>query len=36
LDDRVTRRLLEAIEEEPRLRLVAAGTPRIQAAGEGK
>jgi small-conductance mechanosensitive channel len=36
VDDRVTRRLLEAIEEEPRLRLVAAGTPRIQAAGEGK
>jgi hypothetical protein len=33
VDDQVTRRLLEAIEEEPKLRLVAAGVPRIQAAG---
>jgi small-conductance mechanosensitive channel len=35
VDDRVTRRLLEAIEEEPKLRLVAAGVPRIQAAAGG-
>jgi small-conductance mechanosensitive channel len=32
VDDRVTRRLLAAIEEEPKLRLVPAGTPKIQAA----
>jgi small-conductance mechanosensitive channel len=31
-DDRVTRSLLRAIEEEPKLKLVAAGTPKIQPA----
>jgi small-conductance mechanosensitive channel len=31
-DDRVTRNLLRAIEEEPKLKLVAAGTPKIQPA----
>ena len=35
VDDRMTRRLLEAIEEEPKLRLVPAGVPRIQAAAAG-
>lgn len=30
IDDRVTRRLLEALSEEPKLRMVASGTPRIQ------
>jgi small-conductance mechanosensitive channel len=32
IDDRVTRTLLAAIESEPKLKLVAAGTPRIQPA----
>jgi small-conductance mechanosensitive channel len=32
IDDRVTRQLLEAIEREPKLRIVASATPRIQAA----
>jgi small-conductance mechanosensitive channel len=30
-DDEVTRRLLAAIEQEPKLRMVATGTPKIQA-----
>lgn len=33
IDDRVTRKLLAAIEAEPKLKLVAAGTPKIQPAG---
>jgi small-conductance mechanosensitive channel len=33
IDDLVTRRLLESIDREPKLRMVAAGKPRIQAAG---
>jgi hypothetical protein len=33
IDDRVTRKLLETIEQEPSLKLVASGTPRIQPAG---
>jgi small-conductance mechanosensitive channel len=32
VDDRVTRRLLAAINQEPKLRLVPSGTPRIQSA----
>jgi small-conductance mechanosensitive channel len=32
IDDRITRRLLEAINEEPRLRLAPSGAPRIQSA----
>jgi hypothetical protein len=31
IDDKIARRLLEAIEEEPKLRLVGTGTPNIQA-----
>jgi small-conductance mechanosensitive channel len=34
IDDRITRKLLETIEKEPKLRLVASGTPRIQPAGQ--
>jgi len=34
VEDRLTRQLLAAIEEEPKLRLVASGTPVIQAAGD--
>ncbi|MEZ0267218.1 MAG: mechanosensitive ion channel protein MscS, partial [Phycisphaerae bacterium] len=30
IDDRVTRAVLEAVEAEPKLRMVAAGTPKIQ------
>lgn len=30
IDDRVTRRLLEALQQEPKLRMVPSGTPRIQ------
>lgn len=30
IDDKITRRLLEAIEEEPRLRLVPSSAPKIQ------
>ncbi|HYE17057.1 MAG TPA: mechanosensitive ion channel family protein [Tepidisphaeraceae bacterium] len=30
IDDRVTRAVLEAVEAEPKLRMVAAGVPRIQ------
>ena len=33
-DDKITRKLLETIDSEPHLRLVASGTPRIQSAGE--
>jgi small-conductance mechanosensitive channel len=33
VDDRITRKLLGAIEREPKLKLVAAGTPKIQPAG---
>jgi small-conductance mechanosensitive channel len=32
-DDSVTRALLDAIEAEPKLKLVAAGTPSVQSAG---
>ncbi len=32
IDDRITRSLLKAIEDEPKLRLCSSGTPRIQAA----
>ncbi|HVH86153.1 MAG TPA: mechanosensitive ion channel family protein, partial [Terriglobales bacterium] len=31
IDDRITRELLSALEESPRLRLVGSGTPNIQA-----
>jgi small-conductance mechanosensitive channel len=34
IDDRITRGLLDAIESEPRLRLVGSGTPNIQAVTE--
>ena len=32
INDKITRKLLETIDQEPKLRLVASGTPRIQAA----
>jgi len=32
VDDKITRRLLEAIEEEPKLKLVPSSTPKIQPA----
>ena len=32
IDDRITRQLLAAINEEPKLKLVPSGTPRIQSA----
>jgi len=32
IDDRVTRKLVEAIDEEPKLKLVASSTPKIQPA----
>jgi small-conductance mechanosensitive channel len=32
INDRITRKLLETIDQEPSLRLVSSGTPRIQAA----
>ncbi len=35
IDDQITRRLLETIRNEPRLRLVASGTPKIQRADDG-
>ena len=34
MDDAVTRRLLQAIEQSPKLKLVGAGTPNIQAVSE--
>ncbi len=34
IDDAVTRRLLQAIEQSPRLKLVGSGTPNIQAVSE--
>lgn len=34
IDDSITRKLLDAIEQEPRLKLVSSGTPRIQPAAE--
>jgi small-conductance mechanosensitive channel len=36
IDDKIARRLLEAIEEEPKLRLVGTGTPNIQAVPSGE
>jgi small-conductance mechanosensitive channel len=35
VDDRITRELLAALAQEPRLRLVGAGTPNIQAVSNG-
>jgi small-conductance mechanosensitive channel len=35
IDDRITRELLSALAQEPRLRLVGSGTPNIQAASNG-
>lgn len=35
IDDRITRKLLETIDEEPKLKLVPSGTPRIQSADGG-
>jgi hypothetical protein len=32
IDDQITRKLLEAIENEPKLKMVPSGTPEIQAA----
>lgn len=32
IDDRITRKLVEAIDEEPKLKVVASGTPKIQPA----
>jgi small-conductance mechanosensitive channel len=32
IDDAITRKLLEAIEQDPKLKLVPSGTPRIQSA----
>jgi len=34
VEDRITRALLAAIEQEPKLRLVSSGTPVIQPAGQ--
>jgi hypothetical protein len=31
IDDKIARNLLEAIERDPKLKLVGAGTPNIQA-----
>jgi small-conductance mechanosensitive channel len=33
IDDQITRKVLETIDQEPSLRLVVSGTPKIQAAG---
>lgn len=33
IDDQITRKVLDTIEKEPSLRLVATGTPKIQTAG---
>ena len=35
IDDHITRELLRALAQEPRLRLVGSGTPNIQAAANG-
>jgi small-conductance mechanosensitive channel len=35
IDDRITRELLDAIEREPKLKLVGTGTPNIQPVAEG-
>lgn len=32
IDDKITRKLMETIDEEPKLKLVPSGTPRIQSA----
>jgi hypothetical protein len=32
IEDQITRKLLEAIGQEPKLKMVASGTPRIQSA----
>jgi len=36
IDDRITREVLLALEQQPRLRLVGSGTPNIQPVSEGK